>query len=73
VKPDLSKLVRRWDSPYVARHEVGRFSGGLLNSKYLANLDSLGIGPEGKIKIGRKVAYDTEQLVKWMEERAEAA
>jgi hypothetical protein len=70
---DLQKLVRQWGSPFVARTEVERFSGGILSAKYLANLDSLNSGPPGRIRIGRKVAYDVEKLVQWMEERAAVA
>jgi len=36
----------------------------------MANLDSLGKGPKGRIRIGKKVAYKVEDLVKWMQERA---
>ena len=70
--PDLSVLAERWPSPFVARSEVGRFSGGMLTSKYLANLDSAGKGPSGRIRIGRKVAYPIDKLIEWMEQRAKA-
>ena len=70
--PDLSIMAERWPSPFVARGEVGRFSGGMLTSKYLANLDSAGKGPTGRIRIGRKVAYPVDRLIEWMEQRAKA-
>ena len=40
-KPNLKALQEKWPSPYVAREEVGRFSGGVLNPRTLANFDSL--------------------------------
>ncbi len=35
----------------------------------LANLDSKGQGPEGKIRVARKVAYEIHSLVRWLEAR----
>lgn len=67
---DFSKLFEQWPSPFVARSEVPRFSGGLLNSKTMANHDSLGTGPGGRLKIGRKVAYEKNSLIAWIESRA---
>ena len=71
LRPDLSVLSDSWPSPYVARSEVDRFTGGVITPRYMANLDSAGKGPEGRIKIGRKIAYKTKSLVKWIEDRAE--
>jgi len=67
----LSGLAAKWPSAFVARREVGRFSGGILHPRTLANLDSLGIGPK-RIKIGKTVAYPVEDLVLWMEARSSA-
>jgi hypothetical protein len=69
----LSDLADKWPSPYVARNEVGKFSGGILTPKYLANLDSAGKGPAGRIRVGRKIAYPTTSLVRWLESRAQLA
>jgi hypothetical protein len=71
VIPDFSKLFEKWPSPLVARSEVSRFSGGLLNPKTLANHDSNGTGPKGRIKCGRKIAYPVTELVAWLEGRSE--
>lgn len=72
MKNDVfAELVARWPSALVARGEVGRFSGGLLNSRTMANLDSAGRGPATRIKIGdRKVAYPVQDLVAWLRSRA---
>lgn len=37
---DLSALIKNWPSPIVAREEVGKFSGGLLNPRTMANQDA---------------------------------
>ena len=65
----FQKLKENWPSPIVARHEVAKFSGGLLNPRSMANLDSLKRGCPGKITIGRRVAYSVDDLIKWMEGR----
>lgn len=69
---DLSSLKKSWPSPFVARQEVRTFSGGILTDKYLANLDSQGLGPPGRIKVGRKVAYPVDALIRWLESRSTA-
>lgn len=42
---DFDFLVKEWGSPFVKRSEVGKFSGGLLNPKTLANQATRGEGP----------------------------
>jgi hypothetical protein len=71
IKPvDLSYLADSWPSPIVPRNRVSEFSGGVVNPKHLANLDSQGLGPKGRFTIGRKVVYPVESLVSWLEERS---
>ena len=72
AKIDLSSLAWRWPSSIVARGEIEKFSGGIINRQTLANLDSAGKGPSGRIRIGRKIAYPVAEVIKWMESRAEA-
>ncbi len=63
-------LVDRWPSAFVSRTDVGKFSGGAVTSKSLANHDSAGTGPAERFRVGRKVCYPTEALALWMQERA---
>lgn len=66
-----AKLKASWPSPFVARREVGKFSGGLLHPRTLANIDSdcNRLGPP-KIKLnGRGVAYDRDGLIDWLLDR----
>jgi hypothetical protein len=65
---DFNELAEAWGAPIVARTDVGKFSGGLLHPRTLANLDSLGKGP-GKIKVGGRVCYETSKLTQWMMNR----
>lgn len=70
--PDLSKL-KDWPSPFVERQKVAVFSGGILNPRTLSNLDARKEGPPGRIRIGKKIAYPVDELVSWLESRAEYA
>ena len=67
----LKNMAEKWPSELVARESVGQFTGGVLTSKSMANMDSLGEGPES-IRIGRKIAYRVEVLISWLESRATA-
>ena len=71
MKDIYEQLADSWPAPIVARREVARFSGGVLNPRSMANLDYLGEGPP-RLKLGEKmVAYPTKELVAWMRGRAE--
>ena len=66
----FQEMVQAWGSPVVPRQKVGEFSGGLLNPRTMANLDSLGIGPKSKRRVGSRVVYRTKELAEWLEERS---
>jgi hypothetical protein len=72
MKSTIHLMAEKWPSPFVARNEVERFSGGILTSKYMANLDSAGKGPQGRIRVGRKVAYRVDILIEWLQSRTTA-
>ena len=67
-KRDFSELANAWGSPVVAREAVSKFSGGLLNPRTMANIDSQGSGPK-MVKLGRKRGYWVDSLVEWMNSR----
>ena len=64
-------MAAKWPSAYVARTEAGKFTGGLIGEKYLANLDSAGKGPAGRIRCGRKIVYPVTNFLQWLAERSE--
>ncbi len=68
--PSFQLMADKWPSPFVARQEVERFTGGIVNPKYIANLDSQGLGPEGRIRVGRKIAYPVSEFIQWLESRS---
>lgn len=51
------------------REEAARQLGGLLCAKTLANMDAHGIGPTVKQRIGKKVAYERESFLSWLQSR----
>lgn len=65
-------MKEKWPSLVVARTSIMEFSGGSLQEKYLANLDSRGEGPRGRFRIGRKIVYPVDELIMWLEERSSA-
>jgi hypothetical protein len=67
---DLATLAEKWPSSMVSRTEIERFTGGIVSEKYLANLDSAGKGPAGRVRCGRKVVYPVAELVAWLESRS---
>jgi hypothetical protein len=71
-KEKLLAMADKWPSAYVARKDVAKFTGGLVSPGTLANADSQGTGPEGRISIGRNVGYPAIALVSWLAERASA-
>ena len=64
---DLSDLIPKLP-PVISRDHVEKLLGGIISSKSLGNLDSLGEGPK-RMRVGRKVAYLTEDLLEWLESR----
>ena len=72
LRNQLKKLAEKWPSAFVAREKVAEFSGGILHPRRMANLDSLGLGPEGSLRVGRKRCYLIDPpLIDWMLERAQ--
>lgn len=63
-------LKKSWPSALVARSEVSRFSGGIISARYLANLDCRGLGPKDRLRVGRKVVYPINSLIKFLQEKA---
>lgn len=68
-KDIFQEMADKWPSAIVARTEVDKFSGGMMSSKYIANLDSQGVGPV-RVQVGRKVGYPVQHLVRWLRERS---
>jgi hypothetical protein len=68
LKESFEDLARSWPSAMVARTQLSKFSGGLLNPRTLSTLDCRGKGPF-KIKVGRLVMYPKRDLINWLIQR----
>lgn len=66
----FQEMIDNWRSPVVARTEIEVFTGGAMTEKYQANLDSAGLGPEGRIRCGRKIVYPVRKYVAWLAARS---
>lgn len=69
---DFSGITKIHPGPYITRNTLELITGGLITAKYLANLDCAGKGPEGRVRVGRKIAYPTLNAVRWLEERTKS-
>ncbi|MBN2429500.1 MAG: hypothetical protein JXK94_14295 [Deltaproteobacteria bacterium] len=81
VKEDLSpkqerlveEFVANWRFKYVTRkdEELRKATGIPYSAKTMCNLDSLGKGPQGRIKFGRHIAYPARSFFEWFVKRIE--
>ena len=69
AKMKIKDIFKDWKSPCMTRDQLYKVTGGLIHPKTIRNLDSLGKGIDGKFFIGRKVAYPTEEVIKYLEKR----
>lgn len=70
-KADLSFLADKWPSDIVYREDIMTFTGGVFSTATMANLDSQGKGPQGRIRVNKKQAYRIWPLIRWMEDMSE--
>ena len=69
-KSIFDDLADKWPSNWVSRQSIGEFSGGIINPRSLANWDCKGLGPRGRTRIGKKVAYPVREVIRWLNEKA---
>lgn len=70
-KADLSFLANKWPSDIVYRKDIPAFTGGVFSAATMANFDSQGKGPQGRIRVNKKQAYRIQPLIRWMEDMSE--
>lgn len=53
--------------PVCSREAIERFTGGLIRRRHLANLDSAGKGPSGKVRLGKRmIGYERQAFLLWL-------
>lgn len=69
LKPDLSALEKELP-PFVSRNHPRFLELTGYSPRTLANLDSMGLGPQKRILLGNCVAYPRSALISWLEARS---
>ena len=70
-KDIFSEMAARWPSEIVSRGRLEEFSGGLINGRTMANIDSdPDVKSPPRIRFGRKIGYPVVPLTDWMRERS---
>ncbi len=72
MKENLQKTLEASLPPMVPRVGIREKYGVPYSDGYLANCDSLGTGP-GAIRVGNRVCYEKNSLIKWLLDRIEAS
>ena len=70
IEKYFEDLEKRWPSNFVARDQVYKFTGDIISSGYMANLDCRGEGPPERLRMGRKVVYPVSSFVNWLMQRS---
>lgn len=63
---ELWKLKEQWGSAWLARPQVGKFTGGLVSPGTMANHDCRGTGPR-RFKVKNKTGYMVDDFIEWLE------
>jgi len=69
-EPDIfTEMECAWGLPIIPRQKVGEASSFTISPKSLANLDSLGHGPPGKLTVNGKICYPSRSFFAWLRQR----
>ncbi len=63
---DFLQAIEKELPPVFTRKTASNIIGGIISVKTMSNLDSLGQGVKGKIKIGSKVGYTRDNFMAWL-------
>ena len=70
MKSIFDELKNYCPSGFVCRKDIYKLTGGLIHSGTMANLDSRGIGIKNKTIIGKKVVYQINDVIEWLNANA---
>lgn len=69
--PDIfDQMATAWQAPIVTRAKIKEFTGGAVAPKHMANIDSLGEGPE-RVVVNGRVCYPVFSFVSWLRARSQ--
>ena len=61
----FDRMAEAWPGPGFTRSDAQKFTGGIIGSKTLANLHSLGEGPP-VLKLRGKAFYEKRSFIAWL-------
>lgn len=64
---DFLDGLRKLLPPIFTRETASKMIGGIFSPRTLSNFDAAGRGPRRKIKIGKRVAYEKEDFLEWLQ------
>ena len=70
----VEEILSRCPGPVISRRQAAIVSGGMINERSLANIDSdkTKQGPVERIRVGRRVGYTSRSFAEWLAARIEA-
>ena len=69
IKQIEASLKEAFPLELIPRKMIGQATGGLLNSRTLANEDCLKTGIEDPVMVGKQVCYRNERVVEYLEKK----
>ncbi len=64
---DFLDGLRNLLPPIFSRETASKMTGGIFTPRTLSNFDAAGRGPKKKVKIGKRVAYEKEDFLNWLQ------
>ena len=68
----VKEILDNCPGPIISRRRAAELTGGLMGERHLANLDSAGLGPARRVKIGKRAGYQSESFATWLAARIES-
>lgn len=63
----LFSKLRESLPPVFSREEAAKQLGGILKAATLRNIDMRGEGPKCRVRIGKKIAYERDDFIDWLQ------
>jgi hypothetical protein len=71
--PDFNRIAKmmseQWPWVFVLRLDAKKATGNVFTPDHVKNMELRGEGPNGKFRIGKKVAYPRDEFFKWFAEK----
>jgi len=64
---DFLDGLRNLLPPIFSRETASKMIGGIFTPRTLSNFDAAGRGPKKKVRIGKRVAYEKEDFLDWLQ------